>query len=217
MKIKNDNNEPVQGKGEENVTTENEGSLNRESFEESANALPDGGKARYEQREAEALAIGSKMKPLWINFQQIEEGKKFLEKSKWVTKAYVLIGLGALVNIFYEGVKGELQIGTVMMVVGVVGFLAYQYDVWNERKRVETLQREEAAYLDKWLACGASKDSFEALHALCLEERALGKLTDVSEMEMTGNRAALDIKMAKLWDDIKLELHRDAGGSIPAG
>ena len=217
MKQDENNNEPVPGKGEENVTTENEGSFNQESFEESADSLPDGGKAGDEQREAEANAIASKMKILWVNLQQIDERKNFLEKSKWMTKVYVVIGLGALVNIFYEGVKGELQIGTVIMVLGGIAFLAYQYDLRNVRKSVEALHREEAAYLDKWLACGAGRENFEALHALYLEEHALGKLTGKSEMEMTGKRADLDIKMAKLWDDIKLELHRDAGGSIPAG
>ncbi|MEO6823282.1 MAG: hypothetical protein ABI167_00855 [Nitrosospira sp.] len=199
------------------MTTENEGSFNQGSFEESADSLPDGGKAGHERREAEANAIASKMKSVWLNLQQIEERKKFLEKSKWMMKLYALIGVGVLVNIFYEGVKGELQIGTTIMVLGGVGILAYQYDLWNERKRVKMLQREEAAYLAKWLACGARRESFEALHALCLEEHALGKLTDASEMEMSGKRAALDIKMAKLWNDIKLELHRDTGEGIPAG
>src|SRR6185437_16502916 len=70
VKQDENNNEPVQGKGEENVTTENEGSFHQESFEESADSLPDGGKAGDEQRETEANAIAGKMKILWVNLQQ---------------------------------------------------------------------------------------------------------------------------------------------------
>jgi hypothetical protein len=153
------------------VTTESE-----ESFREPANSLPSGGKADYERREAELIAISDKLKPLCINIEQIDERKKFLEKSKLMPAVYVLIAAGLAVNFFYEGVYGELQIGTVMMLLGAVAYVAYKYDLRNEGKRAEMLRREEEAYRDKWLACGASNSNFEDLRKLYLEEFAIQQL-----------------------------------------
>lgn len=77
------------------------------------------------------------------------------------------------------------------------------------------LRREEEAYLDKWLACGASKRSFEDLRKLYLEEFSIRQPAGRSEAEMAEKRTDLDIKLDKLWDDVRSELHADAGESAP--
>ena len=189
------------------MTTENEVSV-RKAFN-----------ADYEQREAEIIEVGDKLKPLCISIEQIDERKQFLEKSKLMPAVYVLVAAGVAVNFFYEGVYGELQIGTVMMLLGAVAYVAYKYDLRNEGKRAEMLRREEEAYRDKWLACGASNSSFEDLRKLYLEELAIQQLAGRSEAEMAEKRAALDIKLNKLWDDVKRELHAHLGEPIlrPAG
>jgi hypothetical protein len=192
------------------VTTENE-----EFFRESVDSSPNSRNANYEHREAELIAIGDKLKPLCISIEQIAERKKFLEKSKLMPVVYVLIVAGLTVNFFYEGVYGELQIGTVMMLLGAVAYGAYKYDLHNEGKRAEMLCREEEAYLDKWLACGASKSSFEDLRKFYLEEFAIRQLTGRSEAEMAEKRAALDITSKKFWDDVKRELHGSVGDPVP--
>jgi hypothetical protein len=191
------------------VSTENEG-----SFGGSVNSPPDNSNADYEHRETELIAIGDKLKPLCISIEQISERKQFLEKSKLMPAVYVLIAAGLAVNFFYEGVYGELQIGTVMMLLGAVAYVAYKYDLRNEGKRAEMLCRKEEAYRDEWLACGASNSSFEDLRKLYLEEFAIQQLTGRSEVEMAEKRAALDIKSSKLWDSIRRELYSDIGGSI---
>jgi hypothetical protein len=124
---------------------------------------------------------------------------------------YVLVVAGLAVNFFYEGVYGELQIGIVMMLLGAVAYVAYKYDLRNEGKRAEMLRREEEAYRDKWMACGASNSSFEDLRKLYLEEFAIQQLAGRSEAEMAEKRAVFDIKLNKLWDDVKRELHADVG------
>jgi hypothetical protein len=192
------------------VTTEDE-----EPFRESVNSLPDNKKADYKHREAELIAISDKLKPLCINIEQIYERKKFLEKSKLMPAVYVLVASGLAVNFFYEGVYGELQIGTVMMLLGAVAYVAYKYDLRNEGKRAEMLRGEEEACRDKWLACGASNSSFEDLRQLYLEEFAMWQLRGQSEAEMAEKRAALDIKLNKLWDDVRSELHGKVGGPAP--
>ena len=77
------------------MTTENE-----RSFEESVNSLSDSAKVDYERREAEVMAISDKVKPLWVRLEQIYERKKYLETSKWMPIVYILVVLGAAVNIF---------------------------------------------------------------------------------------------------------------------
>jgi hypothetical protein len=195
------------------VTTENEVPARK-----AVNAVPDSKKAEYERTKAEVaevIAISDKLKPLCIQIEQISERKKFLEKSKLMPAVYVLLIAGLGVNIFYEGVYGELQIGTVMMLLGAVAYVAYKYDLRNEGKRAEMLRREEEAYLGEWLACGASKRSFEDLRKLYLEEFSIRQLTGRSEAEMAEKRAALDIKLDKLWEDVKSELHGNIGDSAP--
>lgn len=191
------------------ITTENEGSSENEgSFQESVDFLPDSKKADYVHREAEVMAISDNLKPLCISIEQISERKEFLEKSKLMRVVYILVALGAAVNIFYEGVYGELQIGTVMMLLGAVGYVAYKYDLRNEGKRSEMLRREEEAYLAKWLAYGADRGSFAELRKLHLEEFALQQKTGRSEAEMAEKREALKIRLSRLWDDIRGELYR---------
>jgi hypothetical protein len=185
------------------MTTENEG-----SFQESVDSLPDSKKVDYVHREAEVMAISDKLKPLCISIEQISERKEFLEKSKLMSVVYILVALGAAVNIFYEGVYGELQIGTVMMLLGAVGYVAYKYDLRNEGKRAEMLRGEEEAYLAKWLACGADRSSFAELRKLYLEEFALQQRAGRSEAEMAEKREALKIRLCRLWDDIRGELYR---------
>jgi hypothetical protein len=192
------------------VTTENE-----EPFRESINSSAGSGKADYEHREAELTAIGEKLKPLCVSIEQIDERRKFLEKSKLMPAVYVLVVAGLAVNIFYEGVYGELQIGTVMMLLGAVAYVAYKYDLRNEGRRAQMLRREEEAYLDKWLACGASKSSFEDLRKLYLEEFSIRQLIGRSEAEMAEKRATLDINLNKLWEDIRSELRGNAGETAP--
>jgi hypothetical protein len=192
------------------VTTENEG-----SFRESVDSLPYSKKADYEHTEAELIAIGDKLKPLCINIEQIAERKKFLEKSKLMPAVYVLVVSGLAVNFFYEGVYGELQVGTVMMLLGAVAYVAYKYDLRNEGKRAEMLRGEEEACRNRWLAYGASKSSFEDLRQLYLEEFAMRQLTGQSEAKMAEKRAALDIKLNKLWDDVRSELHGKVGDPVP--
>jgi hypothetical protein len=192
------------------VTTEN-GTL----FQEQVDALPNSRKADYKHREAELIAIGDKLKPLCISIEQIDERKKFLEKSKLMPAVYVLVVAGLAVNIFYEGVYGELQIGTVMMLLGGVGYVAYKYDLRNEGKRAGMLRREEETYRDKWITCGASNSNFEDLRKLYLEGFAIQQLTGRSEAEMAEKRAALDIRLNKLWDDVKRELHGSVGDIVP--
>lgn len=187
---------------------------NEEPFRESVNSLPDNKKADYKHREAELIAISDKLKPLCINIEQIYERKKFLEKSKLMPAVYILVASGLAVNFFYEGVYGELQIGTVMMLLGAVAYVAYKYDLRNEGKRAEMLRREEEAYRNKWLACGASNSSFEDLRKLYLEEFAIQQLAGRSEAEMAEKRAALDTKLNKLWDDVKRELHGTVGEPV---
>ena len=187
------------------MTTENE-----RSFRELVNGLPDSKKADYEQREAEVITIGDKLKPLCISIEQIDERKQFLEKSKLMPAVYVLVIAGLAVNFFYEGVYGELQVGTVMMLLGAVAYVAYKYDLRNEGKRAQMLRREEEAYRDKWLACGASKRSFEDLRKFYREEFSIRQQTGRSEAEMAEKRAVLDIKLDKLWDDVRSELHGNA-------
>ena len=194
------------------MTTENE-----RSFEESVNSLSDSAKVDYERREAEVIAISDKVKPLWVRIEQIYERKKYLETSKWMPIVYILVVLGAAVNIFYGGTDGELKIGTVMMLLGAVGYVAYKYDFRSEGKRAEMLHDEEEAYLHKWLSCGASKSSFEDLRALYWEEFALEQLINQSEAEMMEKRTALDMRLNQLWDDIKWGLYRDVSGNIPPG
>ena len=191
------------------MTTENE-----ESFQESANSLPDSKKVNYEQKEAEVKAVSDRLKPLCISIEQISERKKFLENSKLMRVVYILFILGLAVNIFYEGVYGELKVGTVMMVLSAVGYVAYQYDLRNESKRAEKLRDEEEACLDKWLACGVSGSSFADLRELHLEEFALQQTNARSEAEMAEKRAALDIKSDKLWDGIRRELYRSAAENV---
>jgi hypothetical protein len=176
--------------------------------------VPSSGKADYEHRKAKLIAIGDKLKPLCISLEQIHERKQFLEKSKLMPAVYVLTAAGLAVNFFYEGVYGELQIGTVMMLLGAVAYVAYKYDLRNEGKRAEMLRREEEAYRDKWMACGASNSSFEDLRKLYLEEFAIQQLAGRSEAEMAEKRATLDIKLNKLWDDVKWELHAGVGELI---
>lgn len=192
------------------MTTENEG-----SFEEWVNSLPDSVKVDYARREAEVIEIANKVKPLWIRIEQIYERKKHLETSKWMPIVYSLVVLGAAVNVFYGGTDGELKIGTVMMLLGVVGYVAYKYDFRSEGKRAEMLHGEEEAYLHEWLSCGASKSSFEDLRALYWEEFLLEQSINQSEAEMTEKHAALNIRLNKLWDDIKRGLYRDVSGNIP--
>jgi hypothetical protein len=192
------------------VTTENE-----ESLVASVNSSANSRKDDYEPREAELIAIGDKLKPLCVSIEQIDERKQFLEKSKLMPAVYVLVVAGLAVNFFYEGVYGELQVGTVMMLLGAVAYVAYKYDLRNEGKRAQMLRREEEAYLDKWLACGASKPSFEDLRKLYLEEFSIRQPAGRSETEMAEKRAALDIKLDKLWDDVRSELHGNAGESAP--
>jgi hypothetical protein len=192
------------------VTVENEMLL-----QEQVDVLPDSKNADYEHREAEVIAISDRLKPLCISIEQIDERKKFLEKSKLMPVVYVLIAAGLAVNFFYEGVYGELQIGTVMMLLGAVAYVAYKYDLHNEGKREEMLRREEEAYRDKWVICGASNCSFEDLRNLYLEEFAIQQLTGRSEAEIAEKRAALDIKLNKLWDDVKRELHGTVGAPVP--
>jgi hypothetical protein len=192
------------------VTTEDE-----EPFRESVNSLPDNKKADYKHSEAELIAVGDKLKPLCINIEQIAERKKFLEKSKLMPAVYVLVVAGLAVNFFYEGVYGELQIGTVMMLLGAVAYVAFKYDLRNEGKRAEMLRREEEAYRDKWLGCGAGNSSFEDLRKLYLEEFAIQQLAGRGEAEMAEKRAALDTKLNKLWDDVKRELHGTVGAPVP--
>ena len=76
------------------------------------------------------------------------------------------------------------------------------------------LRREEEAYLDKWLACGASKRNFEDLRKLYLEEFSIRQTAGRGEAEMAEKRAALDIKLNKLWGDVKRELHAHLGEPI---
>ncbi|OJY11886.1 MAG: hypothetical protein BGO99_10550 [Nitrosospira sp. 56-18] len=180
---------------------------NEESYRESADYLPDSGKADYERRETELIAIGDKMKPLCISIEQIEERRKFLEKSKLMPAVYVLVIAGLAVNFFYEGVYGELQVGTVMMLLGAVAYMAYKYDLRNEGKRAQMLRREEEACLDEWLACGASRGRFEDLRKLYLEEFSIRQPAGRSEAEMAEKRVALEIKLSKFWDDVRSELH----------
>jgi hypothetical protein len=101
-----------------------------------------------------------------------------------------------------------------MMLLGAVAYVAYKYDLRNEGKRAEMLRREEEACRDKWLACGASNSSFEDLRKLYLEEFATQQSTVRSEAEMAEKRAALDIKLNKLWDDVKRELHAGVGEPV---
>jgi hypothetical protein len=194
------------------VTTENE-----RSFEESVNSLSDSARGDYEHRKAKVIAISDKVKPLWVRIEQIYERKKYLETSKWMPIVYILVVLGAAVNIFYGGTDGELKIGTVMMLLGVVGYVAYQYDFRSEGKRAEILHGEEEDYLQKWLSCGGSKSNFENLRALYWEEFALEQLISQSEAEMMEKRAALNLRLNQLWDDISWGSYRDVSGSIPPG
>lgn len=130
---------------------------------------------------------------------------------------YILVALGAAANIFYGGPDGELKIGTVMMLLGVVGYVAYQYDFRSEGKRAEMLHGEEEDYLQKWLSCGASKSSFENLRALYWEAFTLEQLISQSEAEMMEKRTALNLRLNQLWDDIKWALYRDVGGGVSSG
>lgn len=192
------------------MTAENEG-----SFRESGNSSRDSRKDDYEHRKAELIALGDKLKPLCISIEQIAERKQFLEKSKLMPAVYVLVVAGLAVNIFYEGVYGELQIGTVMMLLGAVAYVAYKYDIRNEAKRAETLRGEEEACRNKWVTCGASNGSFEDLRKLYLEEFAIQQLTGRSEAEIAAKRAALDITLTKLWDDVRRELQGGVGNPVP--
>jgi hypothetical protein len=190
---------------------------NEVPLQEQANPLSDSRKVDYEQREAEVIAIGDKLKTLCISIEQIDERKQFLEKSKLMPAVYVLVIAGLAVNFFYEGVYGELQVGTVMMLLGAVAYVAYKYDLRNEGKRAQMLRREEEAYRDKWLACGASKRSFEDLRKLYLEEFSIKQLAGRREAEMAEKRSALEIKLDKLWDDIRSELRGNADETASHG